>query len=135
MLYVPLTFISTHLFVLSCLTVYYLLIIHYYIIILIWIRQYFSVFLLEIYIFLLIFPFHFPLSLKYPVVNFLDFCNFIINFITNQLPFVSDFFWIAVSEVVLSASVIDFLAWSRRLWLYLLIKFLLLFYQCFCPYL
>ena len=76
--------------VLSCLTVYYFLIIHYYIIILIWIHHYFSVFLLEIYIFLLIFPFHFPLSLKYPVLNFLDFCNFIINVITNQI--VSDLF-------------------------------------------
>ena len=40
-------------------------------------------------------------------------------------------FWIACSEGVLNASVPDCLAWSRNFWLYLMLKFLLIFSTIF----
>ena len=43
------------------------------------------------------------------------------------------FFRIALSEVVLNASVIDCLAWPRNFWLYLLLKFLLIFLPITLP--
>ena len=56
------------------------------------------------------------------------------------LPIKSAIFWIALFEVVLSASAAtlvahgaaDCLAWSRSFWFYLLLKFLHIFYQDFC---
>ena len=42
-------------------------------------------------------------------------------------PFVSVVFWISLFQVVLSASVVDFLALSKSFWLCLPLKF----YQCF----
>ena len=46
----------------------------------------------------------------------------------------SAFFWIALFEAVLSASVADCLAWSRSFWLYLPLKFFLIFLPIFLPY-
>ena len=43
-------------------------------------------------------------------------------------------FWIAFFETVLNASVVNYLAWLRRLWLYLLLQFLLIFLPIFFPY-
>ena len=49
----------------------------------------------------------------------------------NLLPIKSSVasacFWIALFEAVLSVSVTDNLAWSRSFWLYLLLKFILIF--------
>ena len=42
-------------------------------------------------------------------------------------PVPSAFFWIVLFEAISSASVADFLAWSRSFWLYLLLKFLFMF--------
>ena len=49
-------------------------------------------------------------------------------------PVASAVFWILLFEVVLSASVANYLAWSRRFWLYLPLKFFLLFLPIFLPY-
>ena len=59
------------------------------------------------------------------------FCNFISNFITYQITscfcsFINYFF-----EAILSASVADCLAWSRRFWLYIPLTFWLMFLLIF----
>ena len=48
-------------------------------------------------------------------------------------PVASAVFWITFFEVVLSASVADYLAWLISFWLYLPIKFLLKFLPIFLP--
>ena len=49
-------------------------------------------------------------------------------------PVASAVFLIALFEAVFSASVADCLAWSRRFWLYSLLKILLIFFQYFYTY-
>ena len=49
-------------------------------------------------------------------------------------PVPSAVFWINLFEAVLSAFIAGFLAWSRSFWLYLLLKFLLLFLPIFYPF-
>ena len=78
----------------------------------------------EIYIFHLVFLFHLQLPLKYSVVNFCG--NFISSFITNQTTVASPDFWNAFLEAGLNESLADCLAWSRRSWLYLQLRFLLI---------
>ena len=46
-------------------------------------------------------------------------------------PVASAVFWITFSELVLSASVADYLAWKRSFWLYLTLKVLLIFLPAF----
>ena len=68
-----------------------------------------------------------------------SFCDFTVvqisygvsNFITNQLR--AAVFWITLFELVLSASYVDCLAWSKRFWLYLPLTFLLIFLPIFLP--
>ena len=61
------------------------------------------------------------------------FCNPISNFITNQISCFCCFFWIAIFEAVLNASLAYCLAWSRWFWLYLLLRFLPMFLPIFLP--
>ena len=49
------------------------------------------------------------------------------NLLPIKSPVASACFWIALFEAVLSVSVTDNLAWSRSFWLYLLLKFILIF--------
>ena len=42
-------------------------------------------------------------------------------------PLASGVFWITLFQEVLSASLADFLAWPKGFWLYLPLKFLLIF--------
>ena len=56
-----------------------------------------------------------------------DFCNFICKFVSSCFCC----FQIVLLEAVLSASVADCLTWSRSPWLYLLLKFLLMFLPIF----
>ena len=51
----------------------------------------------------------------------------------SKSPVASAVFWIALFEAVLSASVADYLTWSRSFWLYLLVKILLVFLLIFLP--
>ena len=48
-------------------------------------------------------------------------------FLPIKSPVASGAFWIALFETVLSALIADYLAWLVSLWLYLLLKFLLIF--------
>ena len=52
----------------------------------------------------------------------------------TRLPVASAVFWITFFELVLSAPVAGFLAILRRFWLYLPLKFLLIFLPIFYPY-
>ena len=56
-----------------------------------------------------------------------QFVNLLAILLPIKEPVDSAVFWIALFEVVLSASVTDFLAWSKSFWLYLLLKFWLIF--------
>ena len=58
---------------------------------------------------------------------FLSSCNSVSNFITNQITRCLCCFWVTLFELVLSAPVADYLAWSRSFWLYLPLKFLPIF--------
>ena len=49
-------------------------------------------------------------------------------------PVASAIFWIALSEAVLSAYVVDYWACSRNFWLYLPLKLLFIFSPIFSPY-
>ena len=65
---------------------------------------------------------------------FLNFCDFISNFITNQITSCFCCFWITFSELFLNASAADCLVWSRSFWLYLLLEILLIFLPIFYLY-
>ena len=106
---------------------------HYYTIILILDRQYCSVSVLVVYIL------HISLLGSIFSGSFLTvselFCDevvktFVILF-ANLSPVASVAFQIVLLEAVLSASVADCLTWSRSPWLYLLLKFLLMFLPIF----
>ena len=62
-----------------------------------------------------------------------DFRNSISSFITNQITICFHCFLNYFFEVVLSATVADCLAWSRRLWLYLPLNFWLIFLPIILP--
>ena len=58
-------------------------------------------------------------------------CNFIRNFITNQITSCFCYFLNCFFEEVLNTSVPHCLAWSKTFWLYLPLKFLLIFLPTF----
>ena len=56
------------------------------------------------------------------------------NLLAKILALAFAFFWTTLFEIVLSAFVAEFLAWSRCFWLYLLLNFLLTFFPMLCSY-
>ena len=84
------------------------------------------------------FPLGISLSCFFVTVSELFCIEFLEIFVilsATLLPFKSPVafavFWTALFEAVLRALVVDCLAWSKVFWLYLLFKFLLIFYQYF----
>ena len=75
----------------------------------------------------------FQVFLNYSVETLLRLCNFVSNFITNQIVSCFCCCLNCFPEAIFSASVADCLAWSRSFWLYLLFKLLLIFFQWFLP--
>ena len=93
-----------------------------------------SLFSGDIYIFLQVYLFCLKPLLKY----FCAFGTFVILLaflLPIKSPVASAVFWIAFFEAVSSAYVADCLAWSRNFWLYLLLKFLIIFWLIFYVYL
>ena len=101
---------------------------HHYIITLILDNQwFFFLFSGDIYLSLYISFFRYMYLLR----SIWDFCNFIRGFTTNQITNCFCYFWIALFELVSSASVANCLVWSTSFWLYLPYFFTNVFAQIF----